>query len=574
MNRRQLIVTAVFLTTLVAACAPAQPRSTEGIAAGAPGQRPATPKTLTIAVENEPKALAAGFGDPSADKASGNLRLALSQRLATYDDRGELLPMLAVELPSQERGTWLLRPDGTMQTTYHLQRGVTWHDGVPFTSADIAIGWRIMADKEIGLSQSAITRLIANVETPDEATVIIDWSAAYPFANALVSDDIGPLPAHILGPAYEQAKGRLIEHPYLSHEFVGLGPYRLQEWERGSHLVLRAYDAFYKGRAKIDTLIVRFVPSPPTAVANLLAGVVDGVLPRTLDFSQAMFVKDEWARGGKQPVSLAQPTHWRQVYVQFRDPKPAELLDVRVRRGALHALDRQGLVDTLLAGQSSVSDTIIPADDAKWDWVKDTITRYPYDQRRALELFGQVGWTRTPGGSLVNGSGERVTFSLWTTQGAQYEQEAAIMGDNWKSIGVAVEPLVQTQAQNADKKFVASFPSFNPSQIPIKQDQILGRVYGPNCATEENRWNGSNRGCSQIPALDPVNDALQTAIDPTRVHELFSNFNRILTEELPVLPLYFSVQVVLFREGVTGVKGDTRPSGSETWNVAEWDLAS
>jgi ABC-type transport system substrate-binding protein len=116
----------------------------------------------------------------------------------------------------------------------------------------------------------------------------------------------------------------------------------------------------------------------------------------------------------------------------------------------------------------------------------------------------------------------------------------AIMGDNWKSIGVNVEPLVQTQAQNADKKFVASFPSFNPSQIPIKQDNILARVYGPNCAAEENRWNGSNRGCSQIASLDRVND-------PALTRELFRDFNRILTQELPVLPLYFSVQVVLFR---------------------------
>lgn len=106
------------------------------------------------------------------------------------------------------------------------------------------------------------------------------------------------------------------------------------------------------------------------------------------------------------------------------------------------------------------------------------------------------------------------------------------MGDNWKSVGINVEPLVQTQAQNADKKFVASFPSFNPSQIPIKQDNILARVYGPNCATEENHWNGSNRGCSLVASLDRVNESLQSAIDPTRVRELFRDFNRILTEEL------------------------------------------
>ncbi|MBM2812251.1 MAG: hypothetical protein HW416_3010 [Chloroflexi bacterium] len=550
MIKTKLLFMWIALAALVVGCAPAPSRSGAGDDPG--GQpRAAAPKTLTMAVENEPKFLAAGFGDSSADKAASNLRLALSQRLATFDDRGELLPMLAVELPSQERGTWVVRPDGTMQTTYRLQPGVTWHDGAPLTSADVALGWRVMGDKDFGLSVSAVTRLITTIDTPDDSTFVMEWASPYPSANAIVSDDVGPLPAHLLGEQYQREKDRLMDHPYLSHEFVGLGPYRLSEWERGSHLVLKAYDGFYGGRAKIDTLIVRFIPNPSTAVANLLSGVVDGILPRTLDFTQAMFVKDEWARTGKHPVAIAQPTHWRQVYVQFNDPRPVELLDVRTRRAALYALDRQGLVDTLFAGQSQVSDTFFPPDDVKWDWVKDVIARYPYDQRRALDLFGQVGWTRGSDGLLTNAAGERVTFALWTTLGAQYEQEMAIMGDSWKAVGITVDPLIQTQAQNADKKFVASFPSFNPSQIPIKQDQVLARVYGPNCATEENRWNGNNRGCSSVPSLDRANEALQTAIDPVRVRELYRDFNRMLTEELPVLPLYFSVQVVLFREGVT-----------------------
>lgn len=555
------------LALLLAACAPAAPSQSSVLT-----PQPSQPKTLTIGLENEPEFLAPGFGDTSGNKAASNLRMALSQRLATYDDRGDLLPQLAADLPTQDKGTWLLGPDGTMQTTYRLRPNVTWHDGAPFTARDVVFGWTVMADEGLGQSPPQAARLVGRMDILDDLAFAIHWIRPYPFANAIVGDELGPLPAHILASAYQSDKERFLQLPYFSRELVGLGPYQLVDWERGSHLVLKAYDHFYAGRAKIDTLIVRFIPNPPTAVANLLAGAVDGILPRTLDFSQAMFVRGEWEQAGKRPVALAQPTHWRMLFVQHRDPRPREILDVRVRQGVLHALDRKAMVDALLAGQSPVSDTFLPPDDAKWDWVKDVVTRYDYDPGRAQVLFAAAGWRRATDGSVVGAGGERVTIPLWTTSGAQYEQEQAILGDSLRALGFGVEQHVLTPAQDRDRQFRASFPALDGSQIPVKLDTVLARLYGPNCPTQESRWAGNNRGCWQDAAMDRINDGLGTAVDPTEQRRLYGELVKSLTEKLPVLPLYFSVQVVLFREGVTGVKGDTRPSGSETWNVAEWDV--
>lgn len=563
--------TSALVGLLLLACGPAA-ATPSGQGHAGEGQGAPAPKHLTIAVENEPEFLAPGIGDTSANKAASNLRLALSQRLATYDDRGDLRPLLATELPSQDRGTWIVRPDGSMQTTYRLWPGVTWHDGAALTPRDFVFGWTVFADPDLGQTVPPAAKLISRIDVTDDLALAIEWTKTYPTAHGLVSEEVGPLPAHLLESTYRAEKDRLLQLPYWSHQFTGLGPYQLAEWERGSHLVLRAYDRFYAGRAKIDAITVRFIPNAPTAVANLLAGTVDGVLPRTLDFTQAMFVKREWEQAGKKPVFLPQPTHWRKLFVQLRDPKPPEIRDVRVRRGLLHALDRQAIVDTLLDGQSPVSDTFLPPNDVKWEWVKDAITRYEYDPRRGQDLLAEAGWRRGSDGALANSAGERVTLALWTTSGAQTEREQSIIADYWRSAGLVVDQHVLTQAQDRDRQFRASFPAFDGSQIPLRIDTILQRLHSSGCPTEATRWAGNNRGCWSNPAADGLNEALSIAIEPSEQRRLYRDLARLVSTELPVLPLYFSVQVVIFREGITGVKGDTRPSGSETWNVAEWDL--
>lgn len=72
--------------------------------------------------------------------------------------------------------------------------------------------------------------------------------------------------------------------------------------------------------------------------------------------------------------------------------------------------------------------------------------------------------------------------------------------------------------------------------------------------------------------MDRVADALQTAIDPREQQRLWRELVRVQSEELPLLPLYFNIQVELYRQGVAGAVGTARPEGGQTWNIAEWDL--
>lgn len=562
----QLLVAGTFLWT---GCGPA-PTSEAGNPAIPHG--PSSPKSITIATLIEPTVMGMTMGARSG--GTSGLKLAVHQRLASYDDRGDLHPMLAMELPTQASGSWVVRPDGSMLTTYRLHPNVTWHDGTPLTSRDFAFALQVTMDPALPIDSRVVARQISRIDTPDAATLNIEWTATYPFANAITQEDLGPLPAHLLETAYREEKERFPVLRYWNREFVGVGPYTVADWEPGSHLVLKAYDQFYRGRAKIDTLTFRFISDPSTIVANLLAGSVDGFVPRTLNFAQAVFLRDEWQRAGKKPTSLFQPLNWIFVNVQFRNSRPAELQDVRVRRGLVHAIDREALVDVIYqsSGLVGVSDTYLSADEVKWAWVKDVVVKYDYSPRRAQELFAEAGWRPAADGMLVGARGERVTLPLWSFPSGPNEAGHPVLADFWKKAGIEVDGSIIPPARATNQVEIASFPGLYHTGSPLHPYNLTLRWHSSNCPTEETRFAGANVGCAQVPLLDRLIDQLAVAIDLNDQRRLYRDLVKLQTEELPVLPLHFDFETTGFREGVIGVKGESVPRTDMSWNVAEWDV--
>src|SRR5581483_6457899 len=199
---------------------------------------------------------------------------------------------------------------------------------------------------------------------------------------------------------------------------------------------------FYAGRPKIDTLNVLFIQTPAAAIASLLAGSLDGAIPNTLDFDSALSAKAQWEQQGKQPLVVSQSNHWRTSALQFRPElvEPRDLLDVRVRRALLEAIDRQALVDALYSGAAPVSDDFLPPNDYRSAWVKDVVTSYPYDPRQAQALLTDAGWQRTSDGGWLTSSGRPALISDWST--AAFERDDEIIANDWRAIGIGVDQTV------------------------------------------------------------------------------------------------------------------------------------
>lgn len=123
-----------------------------------------------------------------------------------------------------------------------------------------------------------------------------------------------------------------------------------------------------------------------------------------------------------------------------------------------------------------------------------------------------------------------------------------------------------------DVRRVVQFPTLQVSNIPLAFQHNLERLHGARCPSDANHWTGFNSGCYRNPESDRVADALRTEIDAAEQTRLWRELVRIQTEDVPVVPMFFLIVVTLFREGVTGVKGEPKPRGAQTWNVAEWDV--
>ncbi|HEY3118384.1 MAG TPA: ABC transporter substrate-binding protein, partial [Chloroflexota bacterium] len=366
------LVVAIF--GVLVGCAPTAGPASTGTAPSAPVRV----KTLVFATDAEPTLVVTGMGD----RRFQQLRDAVHQHLAAYDDRGEALPQLALEIPTRVRGTWVIRPDGTMQTTYRLRPNVTWHDGAPLTAQDFIFGWTLTSDPALPIESKSSSTEIASIDSPDPSTLVIEWKGLYSQANAIVNDDLGPFASHLLKGPYEVDKQQMWNSPYWTTGFVGVGPFRLAEWRQGEQIRLEAYDGFFGGRPRIDQILIKFIPNQDTILANMLAGTVDkGIGKGGSKIQQQMYLKSEWERAGQKPSVFLSTSTFQHVWIQFREPAFPALTDLRIRKGLLLALDRQTLADALSDGLAPVAEAFLPPDDIRWDWVKDVVVKYPHDPR-------------------------------------------------------------------------------------------------------------------------------------------------------------------------------------------------
>src|SRR4051794_4915851 len=131
-------------------------------------------------------------------------------------------PILAEAMPSVENGLWQVLPDGRMETTWKIREGAKWHDGMPFTAADLVFTWQVVSDPELPKFKEAPYRSISEVRAVDDRTVTVSWTRTYILADQMFSGNYGmPQPAHLLESAYRNDKASYDQLPYWAEGFVG-----------------------------------------------------------------------------------------------------------------------------------------------------------------------------------------------------------------------------------------------------------------------------------------------------------------------------------------------------------------
>ena len=177
--------------------------------------------------------------------------------LGEWDDKGNFVPELAAEVPTAENGG--VSADG-LTITWKLKPCLFWSDGQPLTSADVKFTWEADVSPDNAAVQKTGYDKIDSIETPDDQTVVIKFKELYPPWQTLFTQ--GPnnngsiLPKHIL-----EGQTGLEKNPFIHWPTVSSGPWVITEWVAGDHMTLLPNPNFYSGRAKLDRVQIKFVPT-------------------------------------------------------------------------------------------------------------------------------------------------------------------------------------------------------------------------------------------------------------------------------------------------------------------------
>jgi peptide/nickel transport system substrate-binding protein len=537
---------------------PAQPGDTSG------------PKRITIAITAEPPSLYYALIPSPIRAGPGSIQEIVHPGVAVFDNLGTLRPVLVERVPSIENGLWKVLPDGRMETSWTLRPGAQWQDGVALTAKDLVFTVHVVRDRELAVFKDRVSDIVESVDSPGGQTVTIRWKRPLIDADTMFGMSAAlPMPSHLLDRAYEESKATFTELPYWTSEFVGAGPFRLREWARGSHLVLAANEQYVLGRPRLDEIEVRFIADGNTLISNLLAGSVDLTLRQALSVDQALQVRDQWRDG----QVLIAADGWAVVYPQFVSPTPPIILNVQFRKALLQAIDRQQLADTLMAGLLPIAHSPLGPDTPEYQATEAGIARYEYDPQRAAQMIEGLGYGRGPDGIFRDTAGQKLAFE--TRASAQRDLHVKTLFpvvDYWQRLGASVESLVIPAQRATDREEQATFPAFQVLRQPSGRDRLVA-YHSQEARLPERNFTGNNNGRYMNPELDVLIDRFVATIPPRERMEIAAQIVRHITDQLPVLPLYFDATPSLVHNRLQNV---TALSGSEdarqAWNSHEWDV--
>jgi peptide/nickel transport system substrate-binding protein len=560
----------LVLLTLVTSCAaPATPSPSS---AGVPDvPRPTAKKRLTLAVLGVPFTLSSHLavgGTGNNQPGSTELEKLTNPGLTIQTSRGPREASLAEAVPSTDNGLWKVLPDGRMETTWRIRDGARWHDGTPLTSADLLFTLTAATDRELPFIRRPLFDFIERSEAADARTIVVYWKRPFIQADQLFGEGGSmPLPEHLLGRPFAENKANFANLPYWREEFVGLGPYRLASWVEGTHLTMEANPDYVLGRPKIDEIEARFIPSPGTITANILAGAVDMTMGRGLSIEQALEIRGQW-RDGKVEVAVSEnPTI---LNPQHLTPNPAIVTDVRFKRAMLHALDRAEMAETLQGGLVPVAHSGLPPNDPEFAEAEAMVVKYEYDPRRSMQLLEELGYRRGADGILVDAANQRLAVEVRSSSTDLYIRTALAVASFWQRLGLSTEPVIVPDARERDLEYRATFPGFEAVSTGAGID---GLTYyrRSELRTARDGFRGRNRSGYVNDELEPLLDRYFTTVPHGERNRVLGQILFHISDQLAALYLFHNGHTSLIGNRVRNVNPQHFQS-QESWNAHEWDL--
>lgn len=469
---------------------------------------PSAGGTLVLAEFPEPTLLTSAL---IAAAATNNISPKIFDGLLSYDvETLQPVPQLAERWEQSEDGLTL---------TFFLRDGVRWHDGQPFTSADVAF---TISEVLVNFNSrgKAIYGNVTAVDTPDQLTVVLRLSKPAPYILSGLSSWISQiLPKHL----YEGTD--LLTNPHNTAP-IGTGPYKLAEWERGNYMrLVRNEDYWDQPRPYLDGILYRFLPDSASRAAALEAGDVHVVGESKVPGSDMIRLsEDPRLQYETKGYAMLASMHFFQFNL-----KNEKFQDVRVRRAFAHAIDRDFIVKNIWYGYGSAATG--PLSPVLTTFYSDTVPAYAFDPAKAETLLDEAGFPRGADGVRM-----RIIHDV-AQNGEAFPRTAEFLRDGLSKIGVEVE--VRTSDFASFSRRVYTDRDFETANYYTScgPDPAIGaqRVYWSKAYIDGVSY--SNGSGYNNPEMDRILEAAQIEPDAEARRALYADFQRLAMEDVPEIPL-------------------------------------
>ena len=521
-SRRLLLQSSAALATLSAFGVHAQAQGTGG--------------RLIVAADSEPKNL-----NPAIVASNGVFFIAskVIEPLAEASFTGEdgLEPRLATG--------WKGAADG-LSVTFTLREGVKWHDGKPFTSADVAFSAMNLWKPLQNLGRIVFANL-SDVETPDEKTAIFRFSKPTPFQlirNALpVVTSV--VPKHL----YE---GTDIAANPANNMLVGTGPFKFAEYKPGEYYRLERYTEYWsEDQPKLDEIVYRVLPDRAGAGTALEAEEIHLAAFSAVPLS-------DLARIGKEPgiqiISAGYEALTYQLVIEINHRRK-ELADLNVRQAIAHSIDKDFVVRTIFLGFAQPATGPVPHNSKEFYFAD--VEDYEFDVDKANAMLDEAGYKR-------GANGTRFSLKLLA---APYFNETRQFGDYLRQAlaAIGIDAELANNDSAAHQKAVYTDHAFDLAIAPpvFRGDPAISTTI----LVQSGIPGGvpfSNQGGYANPELDAIIAKAAETVDGKARIGLYNDFQRMVADDLPLINVAEWGFITVARDTVLNVGDNPR------WAVSNW----
>jgi peptide/nickel transport system substrate-binding protein len=494
--------------------------------------------------------------------------------LAAWDPDGNLVPVLAAEIPEIENGG--VAPDG-LSVIWKLKGDVEWHDGRPFTADDVVFNWEYAADPATAATTIGSYQNVT-VEKIDPLAVRVRFTKPTPFwADAFVGQFGMIIPKHLFEP-YKGANSRAAPEDLKP---VGTGPYRFVEFRPGD-LVRGERNPSYHlpNRPYFDTIEMKGGGDAVSAARAVLQTgeydyawnlqVEDEILVRLEGGANARGRVEIVPGGSIEHIELNTTDPWTEVDGERSSDKTKHpLFSDRAVRQALSLLIDRAAVEAHIYGRTGLATGNFINNPPRF---VSKNTRWEFNIDKANQVLDEAGWQRGPDGIRAK-DGKKLKLVFQTSINAPRQKTQAIVKQACQKAGIDMElksvtasVYFSSDAANPDtySKFYADMQMFTTNLTAPDPGFFMRQFLSSEVASKDNKWQGRNITRWRNDDYDKAFHAAEGELDPVKRAALFIAMNDMVVGDPVVIP-------VVYRPGVSAMSRQLRATLSG-WDNVLWDL--